>query len=37
MSKRRKVLNCNEGGLVKTFTWTPIFATLTEKETKTKT
>ena len=36
-NKRRKVLNRNEGNIVKTNTWTPLFAKLTEKETNTKT
>ena len=36
-NKRRKVLNGNEGNLVKTNTWTSIFAKLTEKETNTRT
>ena len=36
-NKRRKVLNRNEENLVKTNTWTPCFAKLTEKETNTKT
>ena len=36
-NKRRNVLNRNEGNLVKTNTWTPLFAKLTEKETNTKT
>ena len=36
-NKRRKVLNGNEGNLVKTNTWTAIFAKLTEKETNTRT
>ena len=36
-NKRRKVLNRDEGNLVKTNTWTPLFAKLTEKETNTKT
>ena len=36
-NKRRKVLNCDEGNLAKTNTWTPLFAKLTEKETNTKT
>ena len=36
-NKRRKVLNHDEGNLVKTNTWTPLFAKLTEKETNTKT
>ena len=36
-NKRRKVLNRNEGNLVKTNTWTPLFVKLTEKETNTKT
>ena len=36
-NKRRKVLNCDEGNLVKTNAWTPLFAKLTEKETNTKT
>ena len=35
--KRRKVLNHDEGNLVKTNTWIPLFAKLTEKETNTKT
>ena len=35
--KKRKVLNRDEGNLVKTNTWTPPFAKLTEKETNTKT
>ena len=37
MNKRRKVLNRDEGYLVKTNTWTPLFTKLTEKETNTKT
>ena len=37
MNKRRKVLNRDEGNLVKTNTWTPLFAKPTEKETNTKT
>ena len=37
MRKRRKVLSRDEGNLVKTNTWTPLFAKLTEKETNTKT
>ena len=37
MSKRREVLNRDEGNLVKTNTWTLLFAKLTEKETNTKT
>ena len=36
-NKRRKVLNRDEGNLVKTNTWTPLFAKLTEKATNTKT
>ena len=36
-NKRRKILNRDEGHLVKTNTWTPLFAKLTEKETNTKT
>ena len=36
-NKRRNVLNGNEGNLVKTNTWTPLFVKLTEKETNTKT
>ena len=36
-SKRRKVLNRDEGNLVKANTWTPLFAKLTEKQTNTKT
>ena len=36
-NKRRKVLNRDEGNLVKTYTWTPLVAKLTEKETNTKT
>ena len=36
-NKRRKVLNRDEGNLVKTNTWTPLFAKLTEKETNIKT
>ena len=36
-NKRRKVLNRDEGNLVKTDTLTPLFAKLTEKETNTKT
>ena len=36
-NKRRKVLNRDEGNLVKTNTWTPLFVKLTEKETNTKT
>ena len=36
-NKRRKVLNRDEGNLVKTNTWAPLFAKLTEKETNTKT
>ena len=35
--KRRKVLNHDEANLVKTNTWIPLFAKLTEKETKLKT
>ena len=31
-NKRKKVLNCNEGNLVKTHTWTPLFVRLTEKK-----
>ena len=37
MNKNRKVLNCDEENLVKTNTWTLLFAKLTEKETNTKT
>ena len=37
MSKRREVLNRDQGNLVKTNMWTPLFAKLTEKETNTKT
>ena len=37
MNKRRKVLNRDEGNLVKTNTWTPLFAKPTEKETNPKT
>ena len=37
MGKRREVLNRDEGNLVKTNTWTLLFAKLTEKETNTKT
>ena len=36
-NEQRKVLNRDEGNLVKTNTWTPLFAKLTEKETNTKT
>ena len=36
-NKRRKVLNRDEGNLVKTNMWTPLFAKLTEKETNTET
>ena len=36
-NKRRKVSNRDEGNLVKTNTWTSLFAKLTEKETNTKT
>ena len=36
-NKRSKVLNCDEGNLVKTNTWTSLFAKLTKKETNTKT
>ena len=36
-SQRRRVLNHDEGNLVKRNTWTPLFAKLTEKETNTKT
>ena len=36
-NKRRKVLNHDEGNLIKTNMWTPLFAKLTEKETNTKT
>ena len=36
-NKRRNVLNRSEGNFVKTNTWTPLFAKLTEKETNTKT
>ena len=36
-NKRRKVSNGDEADLVKTNTWTPLFAKLTEKETNTKT
>ena len=36
-NKRRKVLNCDEGNLVKTNMWTTLFAKLTGKETNTKT
>ena len=36
-NKRRKILNRDEGHLVKTNTWTPLFAKLTEEETNTKT
>ena len=35
--KRRKVLNRDQGNLVNTYTWTPVFVKLTEKETNTKT
>ena len=37
MNKRRKVLDRDEGNLVKTNTWTPLFTKLTEKEANTKT
>ena len=33
---RRRVLNHDEGNIVKRNTWTPYFVKLTEKETKTK-
>ena len=36
-NKRRKCLNRDEGNLVKTNTWTPLFVKLTEKEANTKT
>ena len=36
-NKRRKILNRDEGDLVKTNMWTPLFAKLTEEETNTKT
>ena len=36
-NKRRKVLNRDKGNLVKTNTWTPLFAKLTEKENNIKT
>ena len=36
-NKRRKVLNRDEGNVLKTNTWTPLFAKLTKKETNTKT
>ena len=36
-NKIRRVLNRDEGNLIKTNTWTPLFAKLTEKETNTKT
>ena len=36
-NKRRKVLNHDEGNLIKTNMWSPLFAKLTEKETNTKT
>ena len=36
-SKRRKVLNRNEGNLAKRNAWIPLFVKLTEKETNTKT
>ena len=36
-NKRRKVLNRDEGNLVKTNTWTPLSAKLIEKEINTKT
>ena len=36
-NERRKALYCDEGNLVKTKTWTLLFAKLTEKETSTKT
>ena len=36
-NKRRKVLTRDEVNLVKTNTWIPLFAKLTEKETNTKT
>ena len=36
-NKRRKILNCNEGDLVKRNTWTPLFTKLPEKGTNTKT
>ena len=35
MNKRRKVWNRDEGNLVKTNTWTPLFAKPSEKETNT--
>ena len=35
MNKRRKVLNLDEGNIVKTNTCTPLFAKLTKKETNT--
>ena len=35
-NKKRKVLNHDEGNLVKTNTWIPLFAKLTEKEINTK-
>ena len=35
LNKRRKVLNRNEGNLIKIITWTPLFAKLTEKPTHT--
>ena len=37
VNKRRKVVNCDEGNLFKTNTWTPLCGKLTEKETNTKT
>ena len=36
-NKRRKVLNHDEGNLVKINSWIPLFTKLTEKETNTKT
>ena len=36
-TNKRKVLNQDEGNLVKTNTWTPLFAKLSEKETNIKT
>ena len=36
-NKRRKVLNHDEGNLIKTNMWIPLFAKLTEKETNMKT
>ena len=35
-NKRRKILNRNEGNLVKRNTWTPLFAKLPEKGTNTR-